>query len=451
MGEEEKKEVFQCQVCGRIHRRAEGKCFCGADLEIFGKWVAEPKPKGPNIDPDIIKKPDEETKKKQEDEKESRGNSYHGKENEEIKEDPAGKKKKREKKADKKKKIKEPKKPGRKLAKAAGTLVFILVFALVSVLVSEWLDTGGDSRTVSREERESTSGGWEDPADASGDTLEDEESEIPQDTPEPDEPEQGQDPTITSMPEEETEEGSEESGVDTSLSGMICNETENAIYNIFMYPESSDEGYDVLGNENILLDGSRQEIPALISGEDSYDLMVLNDAGAVFSFWDVIFGENDGLTLSERDGAPLLTVTKASGETISAKGDNYQYRDVYSDFTWMKVPICNDTRYDFSELYVYDSGTEDRGTNLIELWLEDDVLNPYDNFKIIAEWDTPKDVYFLDTEGDIWLYESVDFSGAFCIYNRLNEEGQPELVLVYSDPIDSEDDFMVVSGGLWEG
>ena len=49
------------------------------------------------------------------------------------------------------------------------------------------------------------------------------------------------------------------------------------------------------------------------------------------------------------------------------------------------------------------------------------------------------------------LYESVDFSGAFCIYNRLNEEGQPELVLVYSDPIDSEDDFMVVSGGLWEG
>lgn len=462
MGEEEKKEVFQCQVCGRTHRRAEGKCFCGADLEIFGKWVAAPEPLvGPNIDPDVIKKHDEEMKK-QKDEKEFRENSDHGKEDEETKEDPVRKKKKREKKEDKKKKIKEPKKSGRKLAKAAGTLGFIFVFALVSVMVSEWLDTGEDSRTVSREEGESTSGGGEeDPADASGDMPKEEESEIPQDTPEeaddlqdtpePDEPEQGQDPTITGTPEQETEEGSGGRDADTSLAGMIRNETENAVYNIFMYPENSDEGYDVLGNENILLGGSRQEIPAFISGEGSYDLMVLNDAGAVFSFWDVTLGENDGITLSERDGVPLLTVTKASGETISAEGDSYQYKDVYSDFTWMKVPLCNDTRYDFSELYIYDSGTEDRGSNLIEFWLEDDILNPYDNFKFIAEWDTPKDVYFLDTEGDIWLYENVDFSGAFCIYNRLNEEGQPELFLVYSDPIDSEDDFMVVSGGLWEG
>ncbi len=426
MREEEKKEVFQCQVCGRIHRRAEGKCFCGADLEIFGKWVT-------NIDPDIIRwRQEEERRKKQEEESGYGGDSNYGKREKKIKEYQVSM---NDHDKTKDPEIRKPKKKSRKLAKVVGTLGFIFVFVLVSVLVSELLDTGGDSRTVSQEEGESTSGGGEeDPADASGNMPKEEESEIPQDT-----------------PEQETEDGSEERDADTSLAGMICNETEKAIYNIFMYPENSDEGYDVLGNENILLDGSRQEIPALIFGEGSYDLMVLNDAGAVFSFGDVTFGENDGLTLSERDGVPLLTVTKASGETISAEGDSYQYKDVYSDFTWMKVPLCNDTRYDFRELYIYDSGTEDRGNNLIEVWLEDDVLNPYDNFKIIAEWDTPKDVYFLDSEGDIWLYENVDFSGVYCIYNRLNEEGQPELSLVYSNPIDSVDDFSVVSGGLWEG
>ena len=232
---------------------------------------------------------------------------------------------------------------------------------------------------------------------------------------------------------------------------MICNETENAVYSVFMFSKNSDEVYDMLGSENILVDGSRQDIMVSVSEEKNYDLMVLNDTGEVFGFMDVAFGENDGLTLSERAGVPLLTVTKADGNLIFREGETRQLRDLTSEFAWMRVPLCNDTRYDFSELYIYDSGTEDRGSNLIEFWLEDDILNPYDNFKFIAEWDTPKDVYFLDTEGDIWLYENVDFSGAFCIYNRLNEEGQPELVLVYSDPIDSEDDFMVVSGGLWEG
>lgn len=471
MGEEEKKEVFQCQVCGRTHRRAEGKCFCGADLQIFGKWVAAPEPLvGPHIDPDVIKKHDEEMKERREEELKKKQEEELKKKREKEKIDKRAKEdpvimKDHEKTDDLE--IRKPKKPGRKLAKIAATLGFIIVFALVSVMVSEWLDTGEDRRTVSREEGESTSGGGgEDPADASGDTLDDEESEIPQDTPEesdhpgdtqeepesedlkdtPDPDGSEPDPTITGTPEE-----SEESGADISLAGMICNETENAVYSVFMFSKNSDEVYDMLGSENILVDGSRQDIMVSVSEEKNYNLMVLNDTGEVFGFMDVAFGENDGLTLSERAGVPLLTVTKADGNLIFREGETRQLRDLTSEFAWMRVPLCNDTRYDFSELYIYDSGTEDRGSNLIEFWLEDDILNPYDNFKFIAEWDTPKDVYFLDTEGDIWLYENVDFSGAFCIYNRLNEEGQPELVLVYSDPIDSEDDFMVVSGGLWEG
>mgnify|MGYP006069589387 FL=1 len=55
----EKKKVFQCTVCGRIHSRAEGKCPCGADLAIFGKWMDDPEE---TIQPDPIPpKPDPTT------------------------------------------------------------------------------------------------------------------------------------------------------------------------------------------------------------------------------------------------------------------------------------------------------------------------------------------------------------------------------------------------------
>ena len=230
----EKKKVFQCTVCGRIHSRAEGKCPCGADLAIFGKWMDDPEE---TIQPDPIPpKPDPTTP---------------GPDPVPPKPDPT---------VPKPEPVLPPPKPKPRIGifvKIVCVLAGVFLLVLISAFARAVLDISEkDSSEPAEKTAEQTA------EDDGGDT-----EPTPTETP---------DPTASATPTEATDE----KGIIT-----ISNGTEKIFFNVFLFPDSADKGSDLQGADLVQVSG--EEITASIpfrEEKNCYIIVVMED-GNILEFF----------------------------------------------------------------------------------------------------------------------------------------------------------------------
>ena len=376
MDSRENKRMFQCMVCGRIHSRAEGRCPCGADLAVFGKWLDEPD----LPEPDILKPDPPEPVPPEPDPPEP---------------DPV------------------PIKKGRRFLKVAGILAGAFVIFLICIFILDTMnhrqddDPGHGEETADAAEKQSD--------DSAADST---------DTPMPSE---------SAVPTQKAAADSEEEESSKLTLTSISNETDDVIYSIAVYtriPEGP--GREVLGRETILLDGYTQEIETSVSNAEQYEIAMITENGEVMLFDSLVLQMGDSLKVSEEGTIPVLTIQNRAGEEISAEGIKTSYQEVYGGAPNVNIPFCNATNNNFKELYLYETETDDMGNNIVADSLKDGLLNPYDNLKMDIDLSTNQDVYLVDERGWTWYFENVDFSGVYCIFVRVNDNNMPELLLRYS-------------------
>ncbi len=389
----EKKKVFQCTVCGRIHSRAEGKCPCGADLAIFGKWMDDPEE---TIQPDPIPpKPDPTTP---------------GPDPVPPKPDPT---------VPKPEPVLPPPKPKPRIGifvKIVCVLAGVFLLVLISAFARAVLDISEkDSSEPAEKTAEQTA------EDDGGDT-----EPTPTETP---------DPTASATPTE----AADEKGIIT-----ISNGTEKIFFNVFLFPDSADKGSDLQGADLVQVSG--EEITASIpfrEEKNCYIIVVMED-GNILEFFDVFLVHNDHITISETVNGGSIDIMR-DGRQSTVYGEKRSYTEAFEYTRLRLISFLNGSNYEFTEIYIYESDAKTIGDNLAELKLKDGKWSPYDVLKFNTDSTKTKDIYLIDSEGNGWLYENVNLSRVFCLDNDLDEEGNPELLLIRSG-----EDVEIISGVFYQ-
>jgi len=100
------------------------------------------------------------------------------------------------------------------------------------------------------------------------------------------------------------------------------NKTGEVIDGIYVSSEDSDQWGDKM-NEDSVKSGSTLTIPKekLVNGEGKYDVGAIDHKGNNYDIYEVNITIGDTLTLSEKDGVAILTVTTSSGDTKDYTGE----------------------------------------------------------------------------------------------------------------------------------
>lgn len=438
---EEKQELCQCQVCGRRYNRAEGTCICGADLSIFGKWISEsekPVPDNPTPDKPVPDNPTPDKpgpgKPEPDKPKPDKPEPNKQKPKKPVPDNPTPDNPTPDKPKPYKPKWDEPEPDDPKPKKKRGGLLKRILIALVAIIVCIVLIIVINMIFFSGNDYDYGS------TPSYGDETED----IAQEDQQEDEPDGEDDGEPEEILEDPAEEMLPEDQTGSAASYTVINDTEDIFLNIFLYPEDADYGVDLLGWEYILENGMNESFEVSFDEAESYDMAVVADTGEVFVYPALSFKKNATFLFAEDSETPRLTIIERDGQT-TPRGATSTYGEIYAQAATRSIPLLNVTKYDFEGVYVYLRGSFDRGENLTERYLSDEMMNSGDTLKFIMESSLPHYLYLVDTEGDGWMYENVDLSEVYCAINSLDDDGEPELSLFRSDG-----EVEVVYGSLWD-
>lgn len=161
-------------------------------------------------------------------------------------------------------------------------------------------------------------------------------------------------------------------------------------------------------------------------------------------FFDVFLVHNDHITISETVNGGSIDIMR-DGRQSTVYGEKRSYTEAFEYTTLRLISFLNGSNYEFTEIYIYESDAKTIGDNLAELKLKDGKWSPYDVLKFNTDSTKTKDIYLIDSEGNGWLYENVNLSRVFCLDNDLDEEGNPELLLIRSG-----EDVEIISGVFYQ-